>query len=869
MEREIDDEFAFHIEREIEQLRAAGMSDADARRAAQLRFGGAVRYREEVRESWTGRLGRLGADVRQGFRRTRRRPGLAIVGVLTLALGIGANTAIFSLVRSTLFRPLPYGDAGELVIFWQRSGDLADDTWTSLREVVEYRRSVDVFREIAAYTRAPVNLAEREPERVLAAYVTGNLFGALKAPALLGRTIGPDDARLGIERVVVLGHGVWQRQFGGRPDIVGATIRVSGQPVRVIGVMPPEFKLPLDYREPRPTEVFLPNPIDTSRELAWGNRSYFIVARLAEGVTLGRAAAAVRDAHARWKQEIAELADDDFEARVPLPLRDLLFRDVGRSLTLIFAAVGLLLLIACANVAHLLLAGGDARRRELATQAVLGATRGRLATQLLAENLALAAGGAMLGVGVGYAIVQAAMRWAPINAIRSAGVSLDATVLLFTAIVAVVATFVAGVAPALSLSRASLGDALAGARAVTDVVRARPRRLLVIGEMALSVVLVLSAALIARSYAELRAIDLGFNTAKVVTLRVDLPPAEYQADGRANRFFRDVLNRFAAVPGVEAAGAVRVLPLSATIGNWSITLEHRATLPGEDPNGDWQVVTAGYFEAMRMRMRSGRTIQLRDDESAPLVAVVSETMAARYWPDQDPIGKRFRLGTGDTPWIEIVGVAADIRHNTVVETPRAEMYIPHPQWPRATNGGQQRYGMTLVARTSGDPEATLARLRSEIRELDRFLPVSDARTMDDVAAAALAAPRFATMLLGSFAFLALVLAAIGLYGVVSFVTAARTREIGVRLALGARPGAVCLLLLGDNLRVAAIGVGLGLLGSLWATQLLSGQLYGITALDPVTFAAAPALLLLVALVASYLPARRATVTSPVDALRLE
>jgi predicted permease len=870
MEREIDEEFAFHLEREIAQLRASGLGDAEARRAAHLRFGGLVRYREEVRERWTGRIGRLASDVRQGFRRTRRRPGLALAAVLTLALGIGANTAIFSLVRSTLFRPLPYAHPEELVIFWDASGDVTDDTRTSLRELVEYRRALSAFSDLASYTGSTVNLTETEPERIVAALVTGNLFATLGAAPLLGRVIGPDDAEPGRPLVAVLGHGVWQRQFGGRRDILGATIRMSGQAATIVGVMPATFRLPLDYRDGTPTEVFLPNPIDTTRELAWGNRSYFIVGRLAGGVTLAQAEAAVHAAHVKWTQEIAELADDHLEGRrAPIPVHALLFRDVGRSLTLIFAAVGVLLLVACGNVAHLLLASGDARRRELATQAVLGATRWRLATQLLAENLTLAAVGAAAGVGIGYLLLNGAMRWAPVNAIRMAGVSLDFGVLLFTAAVAVAATMLAGIVPALSLSRASLGEALAGARASGAAMRPGPRRLLVVGEMALSVMLVLSAALIARSYAALKSTDLGFAPDRVMTMRIDLPAAEYRAEGRAIQFYRNALARIAAIPGVEAAGAVRVLPLSAPIGNWSITLEHRPTLPGEDPNGDWQIVTPGYFEAMRMQLRSGRSIGPGDTETAPLVAVVSETMAARYWPGVNAIGQRFKMGTGPTPWVEIVGIATDIRHNTVVETPRAEMYIPHPQWPRATGGVTSRLGMTLVVRTSSDPSATLARLRDEIRALDRSLPVSEVRTMNDVAADALAAPRFATLLLGAFALLALVLAAIGLYGVVSFVTASRTREIGVRIALGARPASVCRLLLRDNLAVAGAGVALGLIASVWSSRLLAGQLHGVSRFDPATFAAAPAVLLLVAIVASYLPARRATIRRPVDALRLE
>jgi predicted permease len=367
----------------------------------------------------------------------------------------------------------------------------------------------------------------------------------------------------------VLGHGVWQRQFGGRTDIIGSEVRLSGESVTVIGVLPPGFRLPLDYRQSRPTEVFLSLAIDTARELPWGDRSFFVVARLDPGVTVPQSAAALASAHRRWKQEVAQLADDPLEARAPLPLRELLFRDVERALDLLFVAVGVLLLIACANLAHLLLASGDARRRELATQAVLGASRPRLVTQLLTENLVLALLGGMAGVGFAWLIVRAAMAWAPVNAIRISGVGLDGGVLLFAACVAFAATLVAGIVPALSLSQTRSAELLAGARGVAGTMRGASRRLLVVGEMALSLVLVLSALLLAQSYAGLRAVDLGFDTRHVVTLRVDLPSAKYGEDGRASRFFSDVLDRFATVPGVEAAGAVRVLPLSETIGNWT------------------------------------------------------------------------------------------------------------------------------------------------------------------------------------------------------------------------------------------------------------------------------------------------------------
>jgi len=869
VEREMDEELAFHFEREVEKNAATGMTESAARRAARVSFGSIARYREEAREVWTGLPGRLAADIRQGLRRLSREPGFTLVAALTLGLGIGANTAIFSLVHGVLLQPLPYRDADRLVVLWNRSGDVADDTWTSAREVVEYRHAMTSLHPIAAYSDIFVNLAEGEPERVQAAFVTANLFDTLGTAPILGRTFGSAEDSPGAPLTVVLGYGLWQRQFGADPAIVGREIRVSGRTVTVLGVMPADFRLPLDYREPRPTELFLPVQFDTSRELPWGDRSYFIVARLAPETSAAAVSAELTRTHAFWVEQGFIDADDAPRDRSVFPVYRLVFGHLERPLMLLFLAVGLLLLVACTNVAHLLLARGDARRRELATQAVLGASRARIATHLLAESGVLAVLGGAFGVAVAWLTIEAAIRWTPVNAIRSSNVEVDGTTLVFTAGVALLSTLVAGVLPALSLSRAGMTEALAGARSVTSTARPGVRRALVIAEVALSLMLVLCAGLLAQSYARLRSVDLGFSIERIVTLRVDLPPAEYAAEGRASQFFRDVLRRFRGVAGVEAAGAVRVLPLSSTIGDWTITVEHRPDLDPSSTNGDWQVVTPGYFEAIGMRVRRGRTIQPEDDERAPLVAVVSETMAERYWPGQEAVGRRFHLGTLDQPWIEIVGVAETIRHNAVVEAPRAEMYLPHAQWSLATGGGSPRYGMTLVARTTGDPAAVLPQLRDEIRAVDSRLPVSDARTMDDVASSALAEPRFTTFLLGAFAALALVLAGIGLYGVVAFTTSRRTREIGLRLALGARPVGVCLLVIRDSLALAAAGAAAGLVGSYWATRLLADQLYGVSALDPATFLLAPLALLAVTALATSLPAVRAVRTNPVDALRLD
>lgn len=869
VEREIEDEFAFHLEREVEKHLAAGMSPEAARRAARLSFGGGDRFREEVRQEWTGVvLGGLGQDLRRGVRRLVVRPGFAIVAVLTLGLGIGASTAVFSLVRSVLLEPLPYAEPERLVMLWRPTADHTQDTWLSEREAFEYADAVPSFERLGAYARFDANLTEGEPERVRAAAVMPDLFGTLGVPALLGRTFAPEEDVPGQDAVVLLGHGLWQRRFGGAADVLGREIRVNGQPRTVVGVMPPHFRLPLDYGETLPTELWVPAAVERSADLPWGDRSYFVVARLVPGASAERATADMMRAHAAWAEQ-GHIQEGDLRNRAAVTLDALLLGNVRPALWILFGAVGLLLLIACANVAHLLLARADARRREIATLAALGASRFRIARQLVVESALLAGGGAALGVAVAYAGLRAALAFTPVDVVRMRGVTIGPGVLGFAALLAVVATLLAGLAPALRLSRVNVASAMAASRGDVAPMRRGVRRLLLVSETSLSLVLVLGAALLARSFAELRRVDLGFEPRGVLTVRVDLPRADYPEPAQVVQFYRELVQRVAALPGVASAGAVRVLPLAATIGNWSLTIEGRPQVEGEDTPADWQVVTPGYIETMGIELLRGRTLTDADHEDGHLVAVINETMAARYWPGQDALGRRFHLGGGNQPWVEVVGITRDVRRNGVLDGARAEMYMPHAQWVRAKNSGPAQYGMTLVLRTAGDPLALVPAVREQVRALDPNLPVSDVRTMDDVAASALAQQRFTTVLLGVFAALALALTATGLYGVVSFLTTQRTREIGVRVALGAERGDVTWLVLRDGLAAAVLGVAVGLAGSLWLTRLLAGQLYGVAPLDPVTFAAAPALLLAIAALASWLPARRAARVSPVQALREE
>lgn len=871
-EQELEEEVSFHLDREEERNRRLGMSAAEARRAARLSFGSADRFREEARDEWPSSLFRgLAEDARYGLRRLIHQPAFTAAALLTLALGIGANAAVFGLVRGVLRSPLPYGAPDRLVVLWERTGSQSSETWLSAREWLEYQAATArSFAQLAAYTDLDANLTEGgEPERVRAARVTGNLFATLAVPAARGRTFTAAEDNAGHDDVVVLGWNLWQRRFGADPGIVGRAIRVNGRPRTVLGVMPAGFRLPLDYREAQPTELWVPAAIDRTADLPFGDRSYYLIGRLREGVTPARATAALDQTMHTWIERGFIHANNEPPSRAALPLDGFLARGVAPALRLLFGAVLLVLLVACANVAHLMLARSDARRREMATRAALGAGRLRILRQLLVESGLLAGMGALLGLLLAWLGTRATVALTPVNVIRTRGASLDAAVLLYTALLTVAATLLAGLTPALRLARVEVAAALRSSRGDVAPLRRRLRQGLVVLESCLSVVLVIGAGLLARSFGELRQIQLGFDPHDVLTFRVELPTTSYPEVGRVIGFPQQLLARLERLPRVRAAGAARVLPLSDPIGNWSLTLENHPAAPGQNIPADWQIVSPGYFEAMRLQLRAGRFLTRADGADAPLVAVVNQTMAQRYWPGEDPIGKRFHLGTLNQPWIEIVGVTRDVRRNAVIEDPRPEMYLPHAQFARDKGGGAPSRGMTFVIRTERDPLALVPAVRAQVRALDPTLPIAEVRTMRSVAAAALAQARFTTILVAAFAGLALVLAAIGLYGVIAFIAARRTREIGIRMALGARSRSIAALVMTEGLTLAAAGTLLGLAVSVWTTRFLAGQLYGVSRFDALTFALVPAILLATAALASYLPARRAARVAPHTALRTD
>ena len=812
-------------------------------------------------------MDRLLDDLRHGLRRLVRAPAFTVVALLTLALGIGANTAIFSLVKTVLLRPLPYRDPGRLIVVWA-ARDKGETTWLSAPEIISYGAERAAFADVAAYFGTSANLTGGDqPERVIAAAVTPNLFATLGVRAQVGRLFLATDSAAAITDQVVLGHGLWQRRFGGRTDIVGQTIQLNGRARTVVGIAPASFKLPLDFSDDRPSELWI--PLDLAPQAAqWGDHSYIGVARLAPGVTPETATAAMVALERRWMSD-GSWHNRDLSGRRALPMADLIVGDVRYALWILLGSVGVILLIACANVANLMLARSDDRHREIAVRTALGASRGGIVRQLLTESVLLSTIGGVAGIALAYGGLRAMLALDPPGIPRVEDVALDAGVLGFTLVLAVLTGLIFGAAPAIQLARPDVQGALkeGGRTGTAGLARQRFRDSLAAAQMALSVVLLISAMLLVRSFVQLRSIDLGFRAQRALTLRTTLPQATYPGPAEVIGFHRTLRQRLAELPGVRAVGATRLLPLTGTIGDWSITLEGRPRVPGENPNGDWQVVTPGYFESMGVRLVRGRFIADSDHENAPVVAVINETMAARYWPNEDAIGKRFHIGTNDQPWITVVGIIGRVRHNAVTETQRAEMYVPHAQWAAA--GASPPRGMTYVLRTAGDPMAVLGYARETVRALDPTIPLADIRTLDAVASDALSQPRFTTQLLALFAALALTLAAIGIYGVISLLVARRRQEIGIRMALGARPRSILSMVMRRGMLLAGVGVLVGVAAALVLTRLLTSLLYGVTPFDLATFALVPTLLALVALAACSIPALRAAAVNPIVALREE
>jgi putative ABC transport system permease protein len=807
-------------------------------------------------------------DLRFGARTLGRNPGFAAIAVLTLAIGIGANAAIFSVVNAVLLRPLPWSEPDRAVMIWSK-WTAFDKTWVATGEVVDYRARSRTLEEIAAWGDSQVNLTgDGDPERVSAANVTSNLFSTLGVNPIIGRTFTAEEDMPQGPNVVVLGYGLWNRRYAADASIVGRAILVNGRSFEVLGVMPPDFVLPTDFGNPEPTQLWMPLQMDPA-STDHGSHGLYAAGRLKRGATVRQASDELHGIARAMTQEGLYPVQMQFDT-VVLSLADEVVGTVRRSIWLLFGAVAFLLLIACANVANLLLARAEARQREMAVRSALGAGRLRVLRQLLTESLALTTISTIAGLGLAYAGVRLVAWWNPASIPRVSGVSLDLRVLLFTAVVALVTTMLFGLAPALRALRVDLTDSLkdGGQNASTGGARQRFRNGLVIVEMALAVVLLVGAGLMLRSLWALQRVPLGFEPSGVLTMRVALPAATYQQPEQVVAFFERLMDNVRPLPGVQRAGAARLLPLGSTIGDFGMMVEGYQPPPGTNAKGDWQIVTDGYLEAMGERVIRGRTIAPTDDTDSMLVALINEEMARRYWNGRDAIGGRFKIGGAPSrPWVTVVGIVGDVRHNGITEAVKEKFYVPHTQWHKSV--GNPIRAMSLVIKTSTDPAGLVDPVRQQIRALDPNLPIAQVRTMSDIVGANMSTPRFTGFLLSAFAVMALMLSAIGIYGVLSYLVSRRTREIGIRVAVGADRAHVLALVLRSGLALALAGVAIGLAAAALSTRLMGTLLHDVSPLDPATFAAVGIGLSMIAAVASLVPAWRATRVDPVIALKSE
>jgi predicted permease len=745
-----------------------------------------------------------------------------------------------------------------------------DKTWVAEGEVLDYRRRANTLADVAAWAEGQANLTgDGEPERVSAASVTANVFSTLGVSPIIGRTFTVQEDLPNGPEVLVLSHALWTRRYAADPGLVGRTIQVNGRPHLVLGVMPPDFVLPTDFHNPEPSQLWTPVRLDPA-STDHGNHGYYAAARLKAGSSVRAASDELHGIARAMTREGLYPEQMQFDT-VVLSLTDEVVGGVRRAIWLLFGAVAFLLLIACANVANLLLARAEGRQREIAIRAALGAGGARVVRQLLTESLVLAAIAAAVGLALAFAGVRFLAWWNPADIPRVANVTLDLRVLAFTAIVAFATSVLFSLAPAIRAIRVDLNDSLkdGSQSASSGVGRQRFRNSLVVLEMALAVVLLVGAGLMLRSLWSLQRVQLGFDPSNVLTMRLSAPQATYETPEQVVQFYERLLDRVRQVPGVRVAGAVRSLPLGSTIGDFGVRVEGYVPPPGANAKGDWQIATDGYLEAIGERLIRGRSFQASDTATSQLVALINEEMGRRYWPGQDPVGRRFKIGGGDAnrPWITVVGIVGDVRHNGITDVVKEKFYVPHRQWHVSL--GNAIRSMTLVIKTAQDPAAIAGAVRQQVRAIDPNMPVAEIRTMSDVVDATLSTPRFTGVLLGTFAALALILSAIGIYGVLSYLVSRRAREIGIRVAIGASRAEIVRLVLRNGVSLALAGVAVGVAGAAWAAELMRGLLHDVRPGDPLTFIAVGVLLSLVAALASFVPAWRAAQVDPVIVLKGE
>jgi putative ABC transport system permease protein len=802
----------------------------------------------------------LWQDVRYGFRILTRKPGFTLVAIITLALGIGANTAIFSVVNKLLLDRLPYKDPDRIITLWERLSEAAAmQEKVAPANFLDWRERNQVFDQMAAVFPGGFDYTGgTEPESIRGWLVSEGFFEIFGVRALYGRTFDPEEFKPGGSRVVVIGYGLWQRRFGSDPQIVGQTLQLDNEPFTVVGVLPPEFRF-LDEKQ-----MWAPKTFD-DRDRRQRTGGYInVVARLKPGVSveqaeddMNRIAAGLANEHPRTNQGTGVML-------VPLP--EQLVEHVRPALLVLLGAVGLVLIIACANVANLLLARGAERQKELAIRAALGAGRARLIRQLFTESVFLALLGGTCGILLASWGIDAILALSPAGLPRIDEVTIDARVIAFTFAVSIVTALTFGLAPAIQFSSPKLQQFLkeGGRTSTAGFGRRRLRHALVVSEIALALMLLVGAGLLVRSFIRLLQVDPGFTPDNVLSLQVFIWD-KYQTPQQRTAFFDEAFARLSALPGVQAVGAVTALPFNNedTIDvDTTFTIDGKPAEPGHQLTASSTIASIDYFKVMGIHLKSGRFFNEYDRTGSPLVVLINEAMARRFFPDEDPVGKKITVGSFGRPMSrEIVGVVADVRHTGLDSNPRPEFFVPHLQNPFG--------GMAIVVRTISDPETLLPAAKEQIRAINKDQPFYSINTMDALVSRSLGERRFNLLLLCAFATIALVLAGVGIYGLISFSISQRTHEIGVRMALGARARDITRMILGEGIALALAGVTAGVVGALVLTRLLKGFLFGVTPTDPVTFAAISVLLVALALVASYLPARRATRVDPMVALRYE
>jgi putative ABC transport system permease protein len=810
------------------------------------------------------------ADLRYGFRGLRHNPGFALGAIFVLALGIGANTAIFSIINAALLRPLPYEDSSRLMQVWHVPPAKSFPGITlfsvSPANFLDWQRQSSLFERMAAYGGRSLTFGGTErPEAIIAAAVAPEFFSVLRVRPAIGRTFTADETQSGGAKVILLSYKFWRDHFGSDPTIVGRDITIDSRPYSVVGVMPERFGLPSF------AQVWVPLAWSNEERAIRGNHNYMVVGRLKAGVDVAQAKSELGAISARLEQQYPE--DDKGWGATVVPLREQLVGDVRPALLVLFGAVVFVLLIACANVANLVLAKTLARRKEIAIRTALGAGRGAILRHLLAETVLLSLAGGVLGVLLADVSIRLLAKVLADRLPNFVEINLDMEVLVFTLVLSIVAGVLAGLVPSLRFTRTDVNEALkqGQSRGSSDAGGGKTRNVLVVSEVALSLVLLIGAGLMVRTLWELRNVRPGFDSANVLTMSVSVPRDKFASPSGQINFFKEVLQQVRALPGVDSAGVIDSLPLGDGGSHQPFSIEGRPVLPmSEQPEVDVRLISPGYLRAMRVPVIRGRDLRDADAAERPGATLISDALARRFWPNEDPVGKHITLTFFPGVVREIVGITGDVKGDSLDQTrPADTLYVPLAQLTVPPGESWRSFGLTIAVRTYSDPHLATSAVTSAIHQVGPDVPVLDVLSMDDVVAHSMSPQRFNFLLLAAFAALALLLAAVGIYGVLSYTVRRRVREIGIRMALGASHSDVLKMVVTDGMKPILAGVGIGLVAALALSRLVASLIFGVHPTDPLTFTAVVLILVTVGIIANILPAYRATRIEPVRILREE